>query len=187
MDFPLPGQITGKYTVGSFSSCSSWLVIVDGQPETESLYNHTSSVISGIFIHIPKYLWQQQEKLQCFVFFIAAILICQSTSHACCNESTAIPITGEGLFFISMKSRQNSHRIPLNPIKINEITVLKPSKIQSDPHFSQPFQATKEAIETLVAFYKSAARKAANHDKAAAVLVQTTEVSWGCLGDGHGI
>jgi hypothetical protein len=30
-----------------------------------------------------------------------------------------------------------------------------------------------------VAFYKSAARKAANHDKAAAVLVQTAEVSWG--------
>lgn len=39
----------------------------------------------------------------------------------------------------------------------------------------QGFEATKEAIETLVAFYKSAARKAANHDKAAAVLVQTTE------------
>lgn len=39
----------------------------------------------------------------------------------------------------------------------------------------QGFEATKEAIETLVAFYKSAARKAANHDKAAAVLVQTAE------------
>lgn len=37
------------------------------------------------------------------------------------------------------------------------------------------FEATKEAIETLVAFYKSASRKAANHDKAAAVLVQTAE------------
>ena len=37
------------------------------------------------------------------------------------------------------------------------------------------FQATKEAIETLVAFYKSAARKASNHDKAAAVLVQSAE------------
>lgn len=39
----------------------------------------------------------------------------------------------------------------------------------------QGFEATKEAIETLVAFYKSAARKASNHDKAAAVLVQSAE------------
>ena len=47
------------------------------------------------------------------------------------------------------------------------------------------FQATKEAIETLVAFYKSAARKASNHDKAAAVLVQSAEAGGVGMGDGH--
>ena len=39
----------------------------------------------------------------------------------------------------------------------------------------QGFEATKEAIATLVEFYKSAERKATNHDKNAAVLVQTAE------------
>lgn len=42
--------------------------------------------------------------------------------------------------------------------------------------FFYPFvKATKEAIATLVEFYKSAERKATNHDKNAAVLVQTAE------------
>ena len=45
-----------------------------------------------------------------------------------------------------------------------------------------PFvKATKEAIATLVEFYKSAERKATNHDKNAAVLVQTAEETWQTL------
>lgn len=39
-------------------------------------------------------------------------------------------------------------------------------------------KATKEAIAALVEFYKSAERKATNHDKNAAVLVQTAEETW---------
>lgn len=44
--------------------------------------------------------------------------------------------------------------------------------------FSPFVKATKEAIATLVEFYKSAERKATNHDKNAAVLVQTAEETW---------